>query len=59
MLTNAEQGDPGNYAFAMDNQDIVDILNEVGKRFGGAHGGRVAARGTMKCEGHVAKWYVG
>lgn len=42
----------------MDNQDIVDILDEVNKRFGSKHAGRVSARGTVKCQGHVAKWYI-
>jgi hypothetical protein len=42
----------------MDNQDIVDILDEVNRRFGSAHSGKVSAQGTMKCQGQLATWYV-
>ncbi|KAI0599491.1 hypothetical protein F4775DRAFT_591281 [Biscogniauxia sp. FL1348] len=52
-------GEPADLSFSMANQDILDILDEVTRRFGGAHGGgAVAAEGTMECQGHVAKWYV-
>jgi hypothetical protein len=42
----------------MDNQDIVDILDEVSKRFAPLHGGRVAAEGGIRCQGFEAVWYV-
>lgn len=51
-------GEPLNYKFFMHNQDIVDVIDEVNKRYGGLHGGKVAAQGTMVCEGHQAVWYV-
>ncbi|KAJ4346706.1 uncharacterized protein N0V89_010638 [Didymosphaeria variabile] len=51
-------GEPSAYQFFMDNQDIVDILDEVNRRFGGAHTGKVSAQGTMRCQGHPATWYV-
>ncbi|KAK7179535.1 hypothetical protein DPSP01_003623 [Paraphaeosphaeria sporulosa] len=51
-------GEPSDYQFYMDNQDIVDIIDEVNVRFGGKHGGRVSAQGTMKCQGRLATWYV-
>lgn len=58
--TDGEQaeGEPSDYGFSMDNQDIVRIMDEVNLRFGPQHGGRVSARGTMKCQGRVAVWYV-
>ncbi|EDU39641.1 Hce2 domain containing protein [Pyrenophora tritici-repentis] len=46
------------FSFAMDNQDIADIIDEVVKRFAPLHGGRVAAEGTVRCDGHEAKWWV-
>lgn len=51
-------GEPNDYSFLMHNQDIIDIIDEVNQRFGGLHGGNVAAEGTMNCEGHLATWYV-
>ena len=51
-------GEPLNYSFFMHNQDIVDVLDEVNLRFGPLHNGRVAAKGTMVCEGKQATWYV-
>lgn len=51
-------GQPNDYNFYMHNQDIVDILDEVSKRFAPLHGGRVAAEGTVRCDGFVATWYV-
>jgi hypothetical protein len=51
-------GEPAVYRFDMHNQDIVDIMDEVNRRFGPLHSGRVAARGTMVCQGHTAQWYV-
>ncbi|KAH7116223.1 hypothetical protein B0J11DRAFT_539472 [Dendryphion nanum] len=51
-------GEPRNYFFYMHNQDIVDVLDEVNQRFGPLHGGRVAAQGTMVCDGRQATWYI-
>jgi hypothetical protein len=51
-------GQPTNYEFSMDNQDIVDILDEVSKRFAPLHGGKVAAEGIVRCQGYEATWYV-
>ncbi|OAL53067.1 hypothetical protein IQ07DRAFT_641480 [Pyrenochaeta sp. DS3sAY3a] len=51
-------GQPKDYNFDMHNQDIVDILDEVSKRFAPLHGGRVAAEGTVRCDGFVGTWYV-
>lgn len=51
-------GEPLDYSFFMDNQDIVDIHDEVIKKFGGLHSGRVAAEGTMVCQGHQATWTI-
>ncbi|KAI1634769.1 hypothetical protein F4809DRAFT_651665 [Biscogniauxia mediterranea] len=51
-------GEPADLTFSMTNQDILDIIDEATQRFGGAHGGAVAAEGTMQCQGHVAKWYI-
>lgn len=44
--------------FFMDNQDIADIIDEVNKRFGPLHSGKVAATGTMVCDGYEAIWWV-
>ncbi|KAF2448407.1 hypothetical protein P171DRAFT_428490 [Karstenula rhodostoma CBS 690.94] len=52
------KGEPSDYQFYMDNQDIVDIVDEVNRRFGSKHSGRVSAQGTMKCQGRLATWYV-
>lgn len=46
------------FSFFVDNQDIADIVDEVVKRFAPLHGGRVAAEGTVRCDGHEAKWWV-
>ncbi|KAH7382305.1 hypothetical protein BKA66DRAFT_464208 [Pyrenochaeta sp. MPI-SDFR-AT-0127] len=51
-------GQPLDYDFLVDNQDIVDILDEVSKRFAPLHGGRVAAEGLIRCDGWEATWYV-
>ncbi|KAH7070400.1 hypothetical protein BKA63DRAFT_75955 [Paraphoma chrysanthemicola] len=51
-------GQPKDYYFSMDNQDIVDILDEVNRRFAPLHGGRAAAEGIVECEGFNATWYV-
>lgn len=51
-------GEPLNYKFFMGNQDIGDILDSVTTMFGGLHGGKVAAQGTMVCDGHQATWFV-
>jgi hypothetical protein len=42
----------------MNNQDMVDIIDEAIKRFAGLHDGKVAAQGTVRCDGHEAMWYV-
>lgn len=51
-------GQPMDYDFLMDNQDIVDILDEVSKRFAPLHGGKVAAEGVVRCQGYEGRWYV-
>ncbi|KAF2824911.1 hypothetical protein CC86DRAFT_395301 [Ophiobolus disseminans] len=51
-------GQPRDYGFSMHNQDIVDIIDEVNKRFAPLHGGRAAAEGIVRCEGFEATWYV-
>jgi hypothetical protein len=51
-------GEPLNFSFSMHNQDIIDVFDEVNKRFGVLHSGKVAAEGTMVCEGHQVIWYV-
>ncbi|KAF1962481.1 hypothetical protein CC80DRAFT_487929 [Byssothecium circinans] len=52
------EGEPLDYKFYMENQDIFDIIDEVNLKFGGLHGGKVAGEGTMMCDGHLAKWHV-
>jgi hypothetical protein len=46
------------FSFDMNNQDMVDIIDEAVKRFAHLHDGKVAARGTLRCDGHEAMWYV-
>ncbi|KAF2740071.1 hypothetical protein EJ04DRAFT_482754 [Polyplosphaeria fusca] len=47
-------GEAKDYSFFMDNQDIIDILDEVNqRRYGPLHGGKVAAQGTVTCDGHT------
>ncbi|KAI2464807.1 putative necrosis-inducing factor-domain-containing protein [Annulohypoxylon bovei var. microspora] len=51
--------DDAQFEFDVANQDIVDLIDESISRFAGSHGGRVSAEGTMQCEGHVVRWFVG
>lgn len=51
-------GQPLNYTFDMHNQDLVDILYEVSKRFAPLHGGKVAAEGLIKCDGFEGAWRI-
>ena len=51
-------GEPLNYSFFMTNQDIIDILDDVSNMYGPLHAGKVAAQGTMECQGRKAVWYV-
>jgi hypothetical protein len=51
-------GEPKDYQFYLDNQDIVDILDEVSKRFAPLHSGHVAAEGIITCQGYNATWTV-
>ena len=48
----------GNVNFEVGAQDVIDIINESIKRFGGS--GRVGAKGTMGCNGNIkqqsVKW---
>ena len=48
----------GNANFEVGGQDVIDIINEAIKRFGGS--GKVGAKGDMKCHGNVkdqpVKW---
>jgi hypothetical protein len=46
------------FNFDMNNQDIVDIIDEAIKRFAPLHGGKVAAEGRVRCDGHEAMWYI-
>lgn len=54
-----QDGDTADVSFSMINQDIIELIGETINQFGGAHGGNVAAEGTMECEGHTYKWIVG
>ncbi|KAI1455533.1 putative necrosis-inducing factor-domain-containing protein [Annulohypoxylon moriforme] len=51
--------DTSQFEFNVANQDIVDVIDESIKRFGGSHGGKLSAEGTMNCEGHIVRWLVG
>jgi hypothetical protein len=51
-------GQPLDYSFSMDNQDIVDIFDEVTKRFAPLHRGKVAAEGLIRCQGFEGMWYI-
>ncbi|KAI1472602.1 putative necrosis-inducing factor-domain-containing protein [Daldinia caldariorum] len=51
--------DTSQFSFSMHNQDIVDVIDEVIKRYAGKHNGKVRADGKMECSGHVVRWYVG
>ena len=48
----------GNINFKVGGQDVIDIINEAIKRFGGS--GKVGAKGNMKCNGNIksqpVKW---
>jgi GH18 family chitinase len=43
----------GNINFKVGGQDVIDIINDAIKRFGGD--GRVGAKGTMPCNGNIAQ----
>ncbi|KAI8962594.1 putative necrosis-inducing factor-domain-containing protein [Daldinia sp. FL1419] len=58
-VSRETDGDSSQFSFPMHNQDIVDVIDEVIRRYAGNHNGKVQAEGTMKCSGHVVRWYVG
>lgn len=58
-ISRETDGDNAEFEFSMHNQDIVDVIDEVIKRYAGQHDGRVQAEGTMECSDHVVRWYVG
>lgn len=47
----SKSGADGNVTFKVGAQDIIDIINEAIKRFGG--GGKVGAKGQVDCDGNV------
>ena len=50
--------EPLDYAFLVHDQGIVDVLDEVGRRFAGLHGGRATTKETVECDRRKATWYV-
>ncbi|KAI1211977.1 uncharacterized protein F4807DRAFT_417099 [Annulohypoxylon truncatum] len=58
-IARATDADASQFEITVANQDIVGVIGESIKRFGGAHEGRVSAEGTMDCEGHTVRWFVG
>ncbi|KAI1405195.1 putative necrosis-inducing factor-domain-containing protein [Hypoxylon fuscum] len=52
-------GDSSSFSFSVHNQDIIDVVGQSINKFAGNHGGKVKAEGTMKCDGHTVRWYVG
>ncbi|KAI2605361.1 putative necrosis-inducing factor-domain-containing protein [Hypoxylon fragiforme] len=58
-VSREKDGDASAFAFSMKNQDILDLVDESIDRFAGKHGNKVKAEGTMNCQGHVVRWYVG
>lgn len=51
-------GMPHSATIKMTNQDILDLYEGSIKRFGGAHGGKISAEGTMTCGSYNVKWYI-
>ncbi|KAI1177777.1 hypothetical protein F4777DRAFT_576593 [Nemania sp. FL0916] len=49
---------PANANFLMANQDIIDLYDESINRFGGKHGGKISAEGTMNCSNYLVNWYI-
>jgi hypothetical protein len=47
----SKSGADGNVTFKVGSQDIIDLINEAIKRFGG--GGKVGAKGIVDCDGNV------
>jgi predicted secreted protein len=41
----------GNVNFDVGGQDVIDIINDAIRRFGG--GGKVGAKGNMECNGNI------
>jgi hypothetical protein len=41
----------GNVNFDVGGQDVIDIINEAIRRFGG--GGKIGAKGNMECNGNI------
>lgn len=54
----AGEGTPKDARFSVANQDILDLYDESLLRFGGSHGGRISAEGTMMCAGFEIKWFI-
>ena len=42
----------------MANQDILDAIDAVKNQFGGLHGGKMAGKGQMTCQGYVVGFLV-
>ncbi|KAI0390713.1 hypothetical protein F5Y17DRAFT_47586 [Xylariaceae sp. FL0594] len=53
-----DSGNPPETTVTMNSQDILDLFEESLNRFGGAHGGRIAAEGTMTCGGRNIRWFI-
>ncbi|KAI1098127.1 putative necrosis-inducing factor-domain-containing protein [Jackrogersella minutella] len=58
-IARETDADTSQYSFSVANQDILDIIDESIKMFADKHGAKVKAEGTMNCEGHVVRWFVG
>ncbi|GAP87999.2 putative glycoside hydrolase family 18 protein [Rosellinia necatrix] len=52
-------GTPADARLTLANRDILALYDGSLARFGAAHGGRVAARGTMLCAGGLEiEWFI-
>lgn len=58
-IARETDSDTSQFSFDVANQDIVDVIDESIKRFGSSHGGKLSAEGTMTCQGHTVRWFVG
>ncbi|KAI1199765.1 hypothetical protein F5X97DRAFT_295342 [Nemania serpens] len=52
------KGTPHNAKIFLANQDIIAVYNETINRFGGLHGGKISAEGTMQCDGLEVNWFI-
>ncbi|KAI1111634.1 hypothetical protein F5Y14DRAFT_305613 [Nemania sp. NC0429] len=52
------KGTPHDAKIWLANQDLIAVYNGTLSRFGGLHGGKISAEGTMECDGLEVNWFI-